>query len=376
VDRIAPLVTITAPISGAYIKTQTSTVNWIVSEMGSGLAKTELSSDGSNWTVQLGNSASITVPEGHHEVHVRATDIAGNVMTATVNFTIDLTAPTVLAASPSDGNQSMLATIEVTFSESMNKVSTSVDLNNLMGSISWNGNNLTFTPSEALKGRTVYSVTAYGLDLAGNSVIFSWSFSTATVGKISGILLGHDGNPLANTVVKLIPQGPSARTEMNHLALIVSGLGTERNTTTDANGAYAFYDVAIGNYTLEFTENGYLTETTAVVMTSEAVDSGGLKIDPGAAVYNPNNGLMLNVAVLSISAAMAGIFLFMRRRKRLSVTVDTGPKKTKMDVQAAKPEGKAPQEESAEPQAMQKEQVDNKEKSPDLLTRKGTKGKK
>jgi hypothetical protein len=362
VDRIAPLVTITAPISGAYIKTQTSTVNWIVSEMGSGLAKTELSSDGINWTVQPGNSAYITVQEGPHEVYVRATDNAGNVMTAMVPFTVDMTSPTILASSPSGGNQSMLATVEVTFSETMDRASSLIEMDGMKGNMSWNGNNLTFTPDEALKGRTYYSVTVQGLDLAGNPVSLSWSFKTASVGKISGILLGHDGNLLVNTVIKLIAQGTSARTEMNHLALAVSGIEAERTTTTDANGAYAFYDVAIGNYTLEFTENGYLTKSTPVVMTSEAVDSGGLKVDPGASVYNPSNGMILNLAVLSLSAAMAGIFLFMRRRKRLSATVGAGPKKTKVRESREKIEGKAPLEKNAEPQARPIDQADSKGK--------------
>jgi hypothetical protein len=192
VDSTAPQVTIITPISGAYIKTQTSIVSWTIFETGSGLAKTELSSDGTNWTVQKGNSGTITVPEGHHVVYVRATDIAGNVMTAMAPFTVDLTPPTVLATSPSGENQSMLVTIGVTFSETMDKASSLVNLNGMKGNISWDGNNLTFTPSDALKGRTVYSVTVYGQDLAGNPVSISWSFKTADVGEISGTLFGRD----------------------------------------------------------------------------------------------------------------------------------------------------------------------------------------
>jgi hypothetical protein len=120
--------------------------------------------------------------------------------------------------------------------------------------------------------------------------------------------------------------------------------------------------VAIGNYTLEFTENGYLTKTTAVVMTSDAVGNGGLKVDPGASVYNPNNSLMLNLTVVSISAAMAGVFLIMRRRKRHSPAVAPSAKKTNAGASPAKPEGNAPQGRNAEPQATQNDQDDDKGK--------------
>jgi hypothetical protein len=235
-------------------------------------------------------------------------------MTATAPFTVDTISPTLLAKSTTGNNESMLTTIKVTFSETMNKMSSLVTIPGINGKMAWDGNNVTFTPSEALNGRTLYSVTAYGRDLAGNPVSSSWTFRTAAVGKVSGILHGHDGKILANTVVNLIGQNTSASTGMNSLTLSVSGvLGTARTTTTDANGFYAFYDVPIGNYSLEITEKGYQTMSKAVAMTADAVATGGLVVDPGASPSNPNGPLF--ILAFGALAGVIGLMVILVRRR-------------------------------------------------------------
>jgi hypothetical protein len=302
----------------------------VIYETGSGLAKTELRSEGTDWTVQDGNSCSVTFQDGQQVVYIRATDNVGNTMTFMVSFTVDTVAPTLLTISPFGSSESTLAVVNVTFSEEMNSSSTTVAIAGIEGTAVWYGNNLSFTPSAALMGRTSYSVTVNGMDLAGNPISQSWTFMTAVVGKISGVVYGRDGKILPNMEVKLIGQSAVAQTEMNGSGQAGSNNSvTVRVTKTDANGVYVFYDVAIGNYTLEFTESGYLAKSTAVVMTAEAVDKGGLTVDPGAAVYNPINGVLLFVIVAAITVAMAGLMLFLRRRKSVSASTDRKPKERK-----------------------------------------------
>ena len=78
VDTVPPTVTITAPLPSAILGSQTVTVKWIIIEQVSGLAKVEMSTDGTNWMVQTGDSGTLTVPDGPNVVWVRATDNAGN----------------------------------------------------------------------------------------------------------------------------------------------------------------------------------------------------------------------------------------------------------------------------------------------------------
>ena len=331
VDSTAPMVTIMTPSSEAYLNTHLVTVSWIIRENGSGLSKSEMNSNGTSWTVQTGNSSFLTLQDGDHDVYVRATDNAGNVMTAMVPFTVDTTAPSLLRMSPVGSAVSTLASVNVTFSEAMNREYTNIAIAGIDGRVVWNGDNVSFTPSAALKGRTLYNVTINGMDLAGNTRSQTWTFRTAVVGEISGIVYGHDRKPLPKVVLKLIGQSTASQTEMGYRSLAAStSLQTVRETTTNASGAYAFYDVAIGNYTLEFTEIGYLKKSMAVAMTPDAVDRGVLPVDPGAVVYNPSNGVLFILTVVLISAAMTGLILVVRRRKGLTGAINLQLKRTKI----------------------------------------------
>jgi len=210
--------------------------------------------------------------------------------------------------------------ITVTFSEPMNRTSTTVTFNGMAGTITgttaWDGNNLTCTPSEALMGRTTYYVSVYGKDLAGNPTWDNWTFQTGALGKITGVLYGHDGKFLANTVVRLVSASSDARTEMGHFILDAStGVDSVRETTSDAKGAFAFYDVPIGNYTLEFTEAGYLKKSTTVAMTPATVAVGGVKVDPGMLISDPSNGFVLILGVGAVCAVMAGAILLLGRMR-------------------------------------------------------------
>ena len=72
-----PTLIITSPTYGAFLNSRTVTVTWNINEQGSGLARVEMSSDGTNWAGQAGNTGYLKVGDGSGEVWVRATDNAG-----------------------------------------------------------------------------------------------------------------------------------------------------------------------------------------------------------------------------------------------------------------------------------------------------------
>ncbi len=313
-DTTAPTVTFMSPVSGSYLNSQTVTVNWLIGENGSGLGKMEFRIDGTNWTEQTGNVRTLSMPDGFHTIHIKATDKAGNSMTNTASFIVDTQAPAVLTRSPMGSKESTKVTVNVTFSEQMDRSASNITIDGVNGTMSWDGNSITFTPYAALRGMTTFNVTVNGSDMAGNSLSSTWTFRTAPVGQISGIVLGHDGNVLAEATVKLISRATAARTEMRAPLSVVAAIGGVQTTTTDKNGAFAFYDVAIGDYTLEITENGYATKSIPVTMTSEAVQQGGIELDTTILPGRLNDGFVIVLSIVTLAAAIIALVFVLRRR--------------------------------------------------------------
>jgi hypothetical protein len=130
-------------------------------------------------------------------------DLAGNALASNYSWSfttvaVDNTPPTVTSVSPANGatGVSTGTTVTATFSEAINASTVTGSTfqlrdasNNLVGaSVSTSGNQITLTPSSALAGSTVYTVTITGgasgvKDLAGNALAsnYSWSFTTVVV---------------------------------------------------------------------------------------------------------------------------------------------------------------------------------------------------
>ena len=333
VDTTAPTVTIMTPTSGGHLDSQTVTVNWLIGENGSGVTKVEISSDGKNWTEQTGNVRTLSMPDGFRTIHIRATDKAGNLGTNMTAFFVDTQAPTVLTRSPMGSKESTKVTVNVTFSEQMDQFASGITVGGVNGTTSWDGNSMAFTPSAALRGMTAFNVTVSGRDMAGNSLSSTWTFRTAPVGQISGIVLGHDGRVLADATVQLIGRDTAAMTEMRAPLSVAAAIGSVQTTTTDKNGSFAFYDVAVGDYTLEIEEKGYGTKSIPVTMTPEAVQQGGLTLDTAVMPQSKNDGFLIVLAIVTLSAAFIALVFVLRRRVPPPVSKELEVKEEKTETQ-------------------------------------------
>ncbi|MFO7991326.1 MAG: Ig-like domain-containing protein [Thermoplasmata archaeon] len=103
VDITNPSVSITTPNDGDYISDTLVTVEWTGSDTN-GIDYYETRIDGGGW-INTGISTSHDfsgLSEDGHTVDVRAYDPAGNYNTDTVNFTTDISDPTVTITSPSN----------------------------------------------------------------------------------------------------------------------------------------------------------------------------------------------------------------------------------------------------------------------------------
>ena len=102
----------------------------------------------------------------------------------------DNTAAAVQSTSPSSNETNVFVnrTINITFSEAMNKTSAQEALTivpAVAGAFSWSGNTLKFTPTSPLTREITYTITinTTAKDLAGNALLqaYTWSFTTTTI---------------------------------------------------------------------------------------------------------------------------------------------------------------------------------------------------
>jgi hypothetical protein len=103
VDSVAPAIDIVAPADGMHTTDRNITVEWSVTESGSGLDSVEISINGGDWiSVAESDYAMKNLTDGSYTFAVRATDIAGNVGIAFVVFSVDNVAPTATISPSGD----------------------------------------------------------------------------------------------------------------------------------------------------------------------------------------------------------------------------------------------------------------------------------
>ncbi len=105
IDTVAPTLSITSPANGSSTSSVLVTVSCDLHDVTSGINRIQYELDDGGWSSPtLSYSFSYYLPEGDHRVDVRAWDNAGHIVTASVNFTVDCTAPTISILSPTSGS--------------------------------------------------------------------------------------------------------------------------------------------------------------------------------------------------------------------------------------------------------------------------------
>jgi peptide/nickel transport system substrate-binding protein len=145
-----------------------------------------LRSDGSNIYFDVSYTHTSGFTDGQVvNCRIIAKDIHGNSMEYTWSFTVDLTAPSIVAFSPGGADVPRNSSVSVTFSEPMDHTSAEAAFSinpSVSGYFTWSGNTMTFHPNTNLAPSTVYTpfVSMGAIDLAGNHMAgdYYWSFTT------------------------------------------------------------------------------------------------------------------------------------------------------------------------------------------------------
>jgi hypothetical protein len=115
VDTLDPTVEITSPTDGEVVTSEDVTVEYTVDGTGTDIVSVERRVDGGAWESAGESSTTVeSLDEGLHTVDIRATDEAGNEYTASVEFTVELAAPTITVTITSPEDDALLSTDSVT----------------------------------------------------------------------------------------------------------------------------------------------------------------------------------------------------------------------------------------------------------------------
>ncbi len=172
----------------------------------------------------------------------------------------DNTPPEILATDPGpdETNVDVGATVGVTFSEAMDKLTAEAAFRlrapngTVGGTFTWVGDTvMVFTPDADLVHLTTYTaeVGVGARDLAGNPLTAEsiWSFTTEPwTGTVTGTVVKEDGTPLAGVRVTLVE--------------------LDRTATTNAEGVYRMTGVPAGTYNITFAKAGFETERSTVTL--------------------------------------------------------------------------------------------------------------
>jgi hypothetical protein len=257
-------IAINSPSYGSHVNNSMVIVWWSINSTA-GLKKVETSKDGANWTTTMESQLNLTgLIDGSITIHIRATDMVGNVREDAVLFVVDTALPSVKTSSPVGSNVHPTTNIYVSFNEEMNKALTIIEVNGIDGNLTWNGDTLSYRPSRFLTGNTEYTIIVNGVDIAGNHLAtFTWRFVTAAEGWISGAVKDEGGNWIPDALVDLVD----------------SLTGEKKGSTSSNNfGSYMFYDMPVGVYTISITKGGYNISTRTIELTTHNISAGGASV--------------------------------------------------------------------------------------------------
>jgi len=340
VDTTNPTVSITSPADGTIFNTTTVTVSWTGSDATSGINHYEVRLDGGSW-LNVGRDTShdfTGLSDGSHTVEVEAVDNASNVNIDSVTFIVDATPPIVISHSPIGNNVSVDSAITVTFSEEMDQSTVSIEVNGVTGTISWNNNTATFTPSQNLSYDTDYTVNVTGSDLAGNLMDeYTWPFTTEKAsatnetGTITGTVRDTNGHHVAGATVTL---------------------DTGETTTTDENGHFEI-QASAGNHTLTISKDGYGEQIVTTSLGSGEVKEVQIPaLAPSQENNTPsqeNNGLLwLWIVLVLIVLAAIGVAVAKRKKpEQMSAESEETEESSSSTEETSAPEENTETEETA-----------------------------
>lgn len=293
VDTTIPTVSISYPGDGSGFNHGDITVVWNGYDAGNNIVGYQIWVDGIKVTTAVPgeNHFNTNFADGYHTVRIVAYDIANSTAADQTTFLIDTVRPSIVSRSPTGDQEPVDTVVTVAFSKAMSAQATDLSIDGIPGNMSWEGNNLSFTPTVKLAYGTTYHVTLSATDNVGNVIEENWTFATTDMGTVSGVVVDNNGNPLSGVKVS-IDGGESV--------------------TTNAAGEFSAQAHA-GQHTIVLSKLGYDSKTVTVSL------QAGQTLPLGSVSVSPTNPLAIYGVIAAIGAVVivAVLYFFGRRGKKL-----------------------------------------------------------
>ena len=106
IDNVPPVITISAPASGAYLNSSSVTATWSATDATTLVSGYQYCIDAGAWSAESMTVTTVFtgIADGTHTVHIRAFDTVNNLATSSVTFIVDTTPPSVSIQSPAEGS--------------------------------------------------------------------------------------------------------------------------------------------------------------------------------------------------------------------------------------------------------------------------------
>ncbi len=283
VDITPPTVTITSPDEGQIFNVSDITVQWIGSDDETGISHYEIRLNDEDW-MNVGNDTEYIlegVADGEHTVYVRAFDFANNTDTDDVNFTVDVTAPSVDITSPSDGEA--IPSVEVTVEWTGSDDTSGIDYYEIrIDGGEWIHKGLQTTHDFTDLDEGSHTVDVRATDNADNSAVDPVTFVVDVSDPTVSITSPDEGEIFGSTEVTVEWDGSDDISGIDHYEIRLDDGDWEH---LDMDTSYTFQDLEEGHRTVEVrvtdkAGNDALDSVTFIVDVS----------DPTVSIISPEEG--------------------------------------------------------------------------------------
>ena len=314
VDLTAPAITISSPADDAITNVSSMTVTWSATDGASGVLDYQYSIDGLAWSVRAGSLSHefAGLTDGVHLVGIRSYDNVGNAAYAWLNFTVDVTAPSVSITVPNAN--------AITNADSMPTEWTGDDLTTGLQGFrfridagEWSSVSMTWTNTFTELSDGLHTVTVEAYDVAHNHASASVTFRVDTIDPTVTITAPAPGFYSDSFDVRVDWEGSDSGSGILGYQYRIDG---QSWSATSGVLTYIFTTGVNGNHTvdvhaIDLAGNDFETSVTFNVDT----------VPPTVTITVPNEGLITNSTTVSVfwagSDATSGI-------KGYQYKIDTG----------------------------------------------------
>jgi len=257
IDKTAPSLAITSPVSDSSTNSGAVTVNWTASDGASGIASIMFGIfDGESWSnTTLGSSVrsrALTLEDGEYTVAVRVTDNAGNYLGSSVSFTVDTAGPSIEIISPATGSITNNGTVTVNWTAEDDLSGIDSYLFCCYDGEGWTNVSLasSITSRQLTLGDGVYTAVVRAYDALGNFAEASITLTVDTVDPTLNITSPSEGALLSSTSVNVTWMTEDVLSGIAYINVsIFNGTGWD-NATLGASARNILFDLEDGAFTI------------------------------------------------------------------------------------------------------------------------------